>query len=411
VAASDPGTGFFIPVNMDEFKLSTKQQTFLDHVINGENIFLTGKAGTGKSHIVNVAIDLLKRKGKNVVAIAPTGIAATNVNGQTIHSMFSLRPFGVLGFSDCNFIKSEKRRMLQAIDTIFIDEISMLRPDILDAMHWTLIKNGCKGLSAMQIIFIGDLKQLPAVLNDNTRSILYQSYYGEEFFHACIYEDLKPVTIELDEVLRQTDTEFITHLNLIREGTKSPYFKKFVSKEIKEGIILAPHNSTVSKYNHDGLAKLTGEEYVFTANVSGNAKADEFNIDNIIKVKHGAKIMYLANSKNNNLINGTLGTFIVHSDQYFISVGGVEYALAPVEFSKYEYVLSDDKKSLELKKLGSIEQYPIRLAYALSIHKSQGLTFDKVNIDLSLPCFSKGQLYVALSRVRTPDGLTILVNR
>ena len=392
-------------------KLSTKQQLFLDHIQDGKNIFLTGKAGTGKSFIVNKAIELLKKQGKNVVAIAPTGIAATNINGQTIHSMFSLRPFGVLGFSTCNFVKGEKRRMFQEIDTIFIDEVSMLRPDVLDAMHWTLIKNGCKGLATMQIIFIGDLKQLPAVLDDNTRSILYQSYYGEEFFHACIYDELKPETIELDEVLRQTDIEFVNHLNHVRDGNKSQYFKKFLSKEVKDGIILAPHNATVSRYNHDGLSKLSGREYVFEATVSGNAKADEFNLDNIIKVKHGAKIMYLANSKNNDLVNGTLGTFIVHSNQYFISVNGVEYALAPLEFSKYEYVLDEDLRKLELKKLGSIEQYPIRLAYALSIHKSQGLTFDKVNIDLSLPCFTPGQLYVALSRVRTPEGLTIIVNR
>lgn len=392
-------------------KLSHKQQLFIDTVQNGGNIFLTGKAGTGKSFVVNKAIELLKQKGKNIVAIAPTGIAATNVNGQTIHSLFSLRPFGVLGFTDCNFIKAEKRRLLQAIDTIVIDEVSMLRPDILDAMHWTLIKNGCKGLSAMQIIFVGDLKQLPAVLDDNTRSILYQSYYGEEFFHACIYDELKPITIELDEVLRQSNEEFIAQLNLTRDGIKSPYFKKFLSKEIKDGIILAPHNATVSKYNHDGLSKLDGKEYIFEATVNGNIKADDFNVDNIIKVKHGAKIMYLANSKNNDLVNGTLGTFIVHSDQYFISVNGVEYALNQMEFSKYEYVLDENKRKLELKKLGSIEQYPIRLAYALSIHKSQGLTFDKVNLDLSLPCFTKGQLYVALSRVKSPEGLNIIVNR
>lgn len=392
-------------------KLSQKQQLFIDTIQSGKNVFLTGKAGTGKSYVVNKAIEFLKKKGKNVVAIAPTGIAATNINGQTIHSMFSLRPFGVLGFSNCNFVKTEKRRLFQALDTIVIDEVSMLRPDILDAMHWTLIKNGCKGLSAMQIIFVGDLKQLPAVLDDNTRSILYQSYYGEEFFHANIYDELKPVTIELDEVLRQSNEEFIAHLNLVRDGSKSPYFKKFLCKEPSEGIILAPHNSTVSKYNHDGLSKLDGEEYIFEAVVTGNAKADEFNVDNIIKVKHGAKIMYLANSKNNDLVNGTLGTFIVHSDQYFIKVDGVEYALNTMEFSKYEYVLDEDKRKLELKKLGSIEQYPIKLAYALSIHKSQGLTFDKVNIDLSLPCFSKGQLYVALSRVKSPEGLKIIVNR
>lgn len=375
---------------------------------SGRNIFLTGKAGTGKSFIVKHAMEQLTDMGKRFIGIAPTGIAANNIGGQTIHSMFSIRPFGVSDFESCNFLRTEKRRLFDKIDVIFIDEISMLRPDILDAMHWTLLKNGCAALDKKQIIFIGDLKQLPAVLEDNTRSVLYQNYDGEEFYNAKIYDKLNVVNIELDEVLRQSDEDFIHNLNIIRDGGKSEYFKKFVSTS-PSGIVLAPHNSTVARYNRDGLDKLTTPELVFEASVNGNVKADDFNLESTIRVKDGAKIMYLANSKDAPLVNGTLGIFRQRDELYFIEVeGGIEYALSRMKFTKNEYVLNSTKTKLELKELGDIEQYPIRLAYALSIHKSQGLTFDEITVDLSLPCFSKGQMYVALSRVTSPKGLRII---
>lgn len=156
--------------------------------------------------------------------------------------------------------------------------------------------------------------------------------------------------------------------------------------------------------------------YTFTAAIEGNAKADDFNLDPIINVKDGCKIMYLVNSKNNPLVNGTLGIFRVkdsetEEERYWIEVQGVEYSLQKVGFSKHDYVFEPKTNSLELQEIGSIEQYPFKLAYALTIHKSQGLTFDECTIDLSLPCFAEGQLYVALSRVKTPNGLSIIVNR
>lgn len=158
-----------VPNKTDSPTLSKKQSEFLDAVHAGKSVFLTGKAGTGKSYVVQEAIKSLKEQRKNVVALAPTGVAANNIGGQTVHSMFSLDPFGILTFEDCRFLKSEKRRMMGLIDTIFIDEVSMLRPDHLDAINWTLIKNGCKGLKDIQIIFIGDLKQLPPPIDDNTK--------------------------------------------------------------------------------------------------------------------------------------------------------------------------------------------------------------------------------------------------
>lgn len=387
--------------------LSVKQQEFLDLVSSGRNVFLTGKAGTGKSFVLKEAMKVLTEQNKKFVAIAPTGIAASNIEGQTIHSMFGLTPFGVWDFETCNFLRGEKRKLLQAIQVIFVDEISMLRPDILDAMNWTMIKNGCEPLTSKQIIFTGDLKQLPAILDDNTRSVLYRTYDGEVFTDAKIYEKMEVVTIELDVVQRQSDPEFIDNLNIIREGGRSPYFRQFVSNA-PNGIVLAPHNATVDRYNQAGLAALSGEEYVFEAKITGNVKADDFNFESTVRVKNGAKVMYLFNSRNNNLVNGTLGIFVSHSDCHYIRVGEVDYALEQVLCVKKEYVLNKAEDKLELVEIGSIYQYPIKLAYALSIHKSQGLTFEEVTVDLSKPCFQKGQMYVALSRVTSPKGLRII---
>ena len=286
----------------------------------------------------------------------------------------------------------------------------MLRADMLDGINWTLLKNGCSGLIEKQVVFIGDMKQLPAPIDDNMRSVMLQKYDGVEFHHAKIYHSLNVTQIELDEVLRQDDEEFILNLNIVREGGKSPYFKKFLNTS-GSGIVLAPHNATVAKYNDEGFRSVQGKEYVFNASIQGNVKADEFNVETTIRVKDGCRIMYLANSKNNNLVNGTLGIFRAVDNKYFIEVDGVQYSLEYMKFTKKEYVLNEEQNKLELQDIGSINQMPIRLAYALTIHKSQGLTFDEVTVDLSRPCFSDGQLYVALSRVRKPEGLAILVNR
>lgn len=389
--------------------LSNKQQDFIKLIESGQNIFLTGKAGTGKSFIVSHAINLLKEKGKNVIAIAPTGMAANHIGGQTIHSMFALCPYGILEPSTCNYLKKEKRRLLDKVDVIFVDEVSMLRPDILDAINWTLLKNDCKSLRTKQIVFVGDLKQLPVVLDDNSKAVTFEKgYKGITFMDSFIYDELKPTVIELDEVLRQTDFDFISNLNIIRDGGKSEYFKKFLSDN-PSGIILAPHNNTVAKYNEDGLSKIDSELLIFDAVVSGNINAEDFNLESKIRVKNGAKIMYLINSKENPLRNGTIGEFVSTKDGHFIKVQGVKYLLEKYEFDKKEYVFNYEKQELELQPVGSIKQYPIRLAYAMSIHKSQGMTFDEVTVDLTKPCFQKGQMYVALSRVKTPEGLKIII--
>lgn len=389
-------------------KYSTKQKAFIDAVKAGKNVHLSGKAGTGKSWILKEALMALKDKGMNVVAVAPTGVAANNINGQTIHSMFSLSPYGVLGYNDCNFLRQQKRRLLDKIDVIFIDEISMVRPDILDAIHWTLKKNGCRGLDDLQVVFIGDFAQLPPVINDNMRTVLYRTYDGDKITDAHIFKKLNVVNIDLDEVMRQSNPEFIEALNKCRDGIKTSYFSQFVGNEPNNGIVLAPYNSTVQAYNMKGYDSLDTTAHEFHAEIEGDLKADDFNLETVIKVKDGAKIMYLANSKDAPLVNGTLGTFVSRGYTYFIRVGKNDYPIEPMEFIKKEYTLNEDDE-LELTEVGKITQYPIKLAYALSIHKSQGLTFDEVTVDLTRRCFIKQQLYVALSRVTSPEGLRLIV--
>jgi ATP-dependent exoDNAse (exonuclease V) alpha subunit len=237
-----------------EIKFSKKQKAFLNLVEQGKNIFLSGKAGTGKSFVVKEAIKILKKHSSGIV-VAPTGIAANNIGGATIHSTFSLTPFGVINYRNCSFLKSEKRDVLKKAKYIIIDEVSMLRPDVLDAMNWTLIKNGIKPLSEFQVIFVGDMKQLGIVADDNMISVLLKNYNGIEFQKAKCFKELNVELVELDEILRQSDEKFINALNQVREGKKDEYFRQFANIE-KDGIVLAPHNATVAKYNKEGLEKI-----------------------------------------------------------------------------------------------------------------------------------------------------------
>lgn len=390
-------------------KYSDKQQQFYDLAFDGKNIFLSGKAGTGKSFITKEIIKHLGKK-KNVAVVAPTGVAANNVKGATIHSTFSLPINGLIEYQNCNFLKSKKRSVIDAIDCLIIDEISMVRPDILDAIHLTMKKNGCRGLDEIQVIFVGDMMQLQPVMDDNFKTMTLKKYKGLTFQYSNIYKKLSPVELELDEVLRQSDEEFINNLNIIREGGKSEYFRKFLSDETN-GIVLAPHNATVKRYNKIGLDKLNTPLLTYKAKIEGKAKESDFNFESNLELKHECKIMYLVNSKNNNLVNGTIGTFIKEDHNLFIEVGKEKYPLELFKSKKEEYVLNEETEKLELKEIGSIEQYPVKLAYAVSIHKSQGLTFDEITLDLTMPCFAKGQLYVGLSRVTSPKGLRIISKR
>lgn len=262
---------------------------------------------------------------------------------------------------------------------------------------------------------------MPPVADDNFKSVLSETHKSVFFYDSLIYPKMKVEKIELDQVQRQSDPEFISALNQVRRGEKSPYFRRFFHSEPK-GIVLAPRLETVNRYNEQEYAKLSGKEYVFQAEtniIKEGAKISfaDFNVEPLIKMKDGAKIMYLRNSlAYNNLKNGTLGTFRAIEDedgdvQFFIEVNTIKYRLEINKFDKKEYVYNEKLDRLELVEIANITQMPIKLAYAMTIHKSQGQTLSQMTLDLTLPCFEKGMLYVALSRVTSPEGLRIIMEQ
>lgn len=393
------------------------QQRFLNLALSGKNIFLTGKAGTGKSFIID---EFVKRCKKNVAKLGTTGIAATNIGGQTVHSFFGINPFEVYDGKNAKSLTLKKREIIQKADVIIIDEVSMLRVDVLDAINGTMLFNGLGYLSKKQIIFVGDLKQLPAIQTREEQKIIRKRYKGYLFHDAKCYKYLKVQNIQLTEIKRQSDERFIAALNTIREGGKDEYFKNFVSTHPNNGVILAPHNSTVDKYNKDELNKLSGKLHVLRAEISGQINPKDYPVDEEIHVKDGAKIMYCINDKKNGLINGSIGTLKIIGGSFYFCDKRSEILIEKHTFENQKYVVEEVEKEdedgniyyveeLKLKKVGEMEQYPIKLAYALSIHKSQGMTFDEVTVDISKRCFAPGQMYVALSRCRTPDGLKIII--
>lgn len=398
-------------------KLTRKQQEFLDAALRGESIFLTGKAGTGKSFAIK---EFIKRCKKNVAKLGTTGVAATNIGGQTIHSFFGINPYEVYNGRNAKMLTGKKRHIIDSVDVIIIDEVSMLRVDVLDAINGTMILNGCGYLSDKQVIFVGDMKQLPVVQKGKEKEIIKSMYKSPCFYHANCYRYLNIKNIELTEVKRQSDARFIEALNKIRDGGKDSYFRNFVSDKPNNGVILAPHNQTVREYNNKELEKLNGRKITLTANIEGDLNPRDYPVDVDIHVKHGARVMYCVNDKNKGLVNGDIGYFVIKNGKYYFYKDGKEIEIERHKFENQKYVVESVKREtengeviyideLKLKTVGIMNQYPIKLAYAMTIHKSQGMTFDEVTVDISRRCFASGQLYVALSRCSNPKGLKIII--
>lgn len=403
-----------------------------------QSIFLTGKAGTGKTTLLR---EIVASTHKNVAVVAPTGIAALNAKGVTIHSLFLL-PFATF-VPDDNFVSehvrvenrqslrrhfkfnSSRKKLIQSLELLIVDEVSMLRADVLDAMDFMLrsIRRNNLPFGGVQIIFIGDLLQLPPVVKPNEWNVLQNFYTGNYFFHAKVLQENPPVYIELDKVFRQTDQEFLDILNAIRDNNIKPQHLDVLQKNVnpkfdvrknKNTLVLTTHNHKADKINNDALDAIDSKEYTYEAETIDDFPERLYPMDYLLRLKKGAKVMFTKNdiSFEKKYYNGKIG--IVHD----INPSEIKVRFPEeneiIEVDKYEwqnihYSVNKNTKEIQEKILGTFTQYPLRLAWAITVHKSQGLTFDRAVIDLR-QVFASGQLYVALSRLRSLEGLTLLEN-
>ncbi|MFV8328159.1 helix-turn-helix domain-containing protein [Flavobacterium sp. ZS1P14] len=402
------------------------------------SVFLTGKAGTGKTTLLRKIIETTH---KNTVVVAPTGIAALNAGGVTIHSMFQL-PFG--GFipdnSSPQFSESTKfetkatlrrhfkmsglkKSVIRNMELLIIDEVSMLRADLLDAMDYMMqtVRKKSSPFGGVQVLFIGDLLQLPPVIRDEEWNTLRSYYKGKFFFHSHVVQQNPPLYIELSKIFRQTDDTFIAVLNNLRNNqisqediqTLNQYVKPdFDLKANKGYITLTTHNAKADAMNAQALEDLEGKLVVYKPEIVGDFPDKIFPVEEQLQLKVGAQIMFVKNdlSLDKNYFNGKMG--IIKSLSNYEIVVHFPEENKTIEVEKYEwqnirYKVDEMTKEIEEEVLGTFVHYPIKLAWAITVHKSQGLTFDKAALDVS-QVFLPGQAYVALSRLRSLKGLILL---
>lgn len=404
-----------------------------------QSIFLTGKAGTGKTTLLH---QIIQNTHKNTVVVAPTGIAALNAGGVTIHSMFQL-PFG--GFIPSydvapqmsHFIKFEtkdslrkhfkmnniKRSVIQNMDLLIIDEVSMLRADVLDAVDFMLqkVRRKEKPFGGVQVLYIGDLLQLPPVVKNEEWHVLKKYYKGIFFFNAHVVQQNPPLYVELTHIYRQTDRSFISVLNNLRNNKIASEDMQLLNQYVKPDfdlkankgyITLTTHNAKADTINSQALLDLSGEVLSYTPEIVGDFPEKLFPVDEFLHIKVGAQIMFIKNdlSMDKNYFNGKMGFIHACSEREVLVRFPEENKIIEVE--KYEwknirYTVNETTKEISEEVLGTFVHYPIKLAWAITVHKSQGLTFDKAALDVS-QVFLPGQAYVALSRLRSLEGLILL---
>lgn len=402
------------------------------------SVFLTGKAGTGKTTLLR---EIIETTHKNTVVVAPTGIAALNAGGVTIHSMFQL-PFGGFipdnsapDFSESTKFETKatlrrhfkmsglKKSVIRNMELLIIDEVSMLRADLLDAMDFMMqtVRKRTQPFGGVQVLFIGDLLQLPPVIRDDEWRTLKQHYKGKFFFHSHVVQQNPPLYIELDKIFRQTDDAFISVLNNLRNNqiskeditTLNQYVQpNFDLKANKGYITLTTHNAKADAMNTEALETLEGKESSYLPEITGDFPDKIFPVDEVLRLKEGAQIMFVKNdlSFDKKYFNGKMGVIKLLSAKEILVHFPEENKTIEVE--KYEwqnirYKVNDTTKEIEEEVLGTFVHYPIKLAWAITVHKSQGLTFDKAALDVS-QVFLPGQAYVALSRLRSLNGLILL---
>lgn len=393
----------------------------------GTSLFLTGKAGTGKTTFLR---NLRSSSRKRIVVCAPTGIAAINAGGVTLHSFFQLDfgPFvpGMNNGTRRKFSYSkEKLRIIRGMDLLVIDEVSMVRADLLDAVDDVLrrLRDRTKPFGGVQLLLIGDLQQLAPVVREEERHLLEGRYKSLFFFDSVALQQLPYETVELNEVFRQKDADFLGMLNAIRENrADKTVLDKLNSRCIPgfnpgddEGYIrLTTHNGIANDINRQKLDELPSQPHVFECHIEGKFPETSYPADPELTLKVGAQVMFIKNDTGMDraYYNGMIGQVVAIDEEYGVAVrpqeGGEIIQVQPVDWDNISYTVNPETKEIVERKEGTFTQYPLKLAWAVTIHKSQGLTFDRAIIDVKRS-FAHGQTYVALSRCRTLQGL-VLVN-
>lgn len=376
--------------------------------------FITGKAGTGKSTLLRY---FRAKTKKNVVVLAPTGIAAINVEGQTLHSFLRLPPRFVQR-EDIRRL-SRSRKVIERLDTLVVDEASMVRADLMDAVDWALRLNRDKPkipFGGVQVILFGDLFQLPPVVDRDMAEVFERRYKSPYFFSADVIHEIELECLELPKIYRQSESAFIDLLNKIRDKRFGPSDLNRLNERvvadppIQNGdfVTLTTTNQRASEINQNRLNALPGRAFQYQADVTGEFEETLYPNDSALALKKGAQVMLIKNDANKRWVNGTIG-LIEHllDDAVTVSVDGRTHDVPRAIWKKIRYVYNEDADRIESKEIGSFEQYPIKLAWAITIHKSQGQTFDRVLIELGDGAFAHGQVYVALSRCTSFSGLRL----
>ncbi|MCS5497568.1 PIF1 family ATP-dependent DNA helicase [Cnuibacter physcomitrellae] len=397
---------------MDRPPLSDEQQRVFD-LIEGtrEHVLVTGRAGTGKSTLLN---HLSWNTEKQIVISAPTGVAALNVGGQTIHSLFGL-PIGLIADHEIE-LRADVRKVLNTIDTLVIDEVSMVNADLMDAIDRSLRiarHRKLEPFGGVQIVLFGDPYQLPPVPGDSEeRAYFADRYRSMWFFDAVVWQQTPLRIVELTQVHRQNDDQFRYMLNAVRFGQVT----KDIADVLNEAgartppddgtMTLATRNDAVNRINKASLERLPGRALTAKAEVSGEFGGRAYPADVELQLKTGAQVMFLRNDADSRWVNGTVGTVTrIDGTKVRVEVDDEEHEVEPVAWEKYRYSYSTESKQLTKDVVGEFTQFPLRLAWAVTIHKSQGQTYEKAVVDLGPRVFSAGQTYVALSRLTSLEGL------
>lgn len=394
------------------------------------NLFLTGKAGTGKTTFLR---QLYADAPKRMVILAPTGIAAINAGGATVHSFFQINPGapfipGAVFNKEQFKLNKRKIRLIRSLELVVIDEISMVRADLLDAVDSVLrrYRDGWRPFGGVQLLLIGDLQQLAPVVTEQERALLAQYYPTPFFFSSHALQRTPYLTIELKQIYRQQDDNFIHILNSVRENRAGAaelallnqrYIPNFRPKSGEAYIQLVTHNHRAQAINSAELARIDSEEFAYDAAVEGTFPSGAFPTDEHLTLKVGAQVMFVKNDTKHRYVNGTLGVVTRLEKKRIVvqpigdfsngkSGGGEPVEVEPDRWGNVSYRLDEETKEITEQEDGAFVQYPLKLAWAITVHKSQGLTFDRAVIDVAA-AFAHGQTYVALSRCKTLEGLVL----